>query len=81
MATISQLQQIYNEYQNFKNSLGTAQASLQNVIAQGTVLYNDNVLATTFPNSITAYKAYLVSAQNAINSFIASFPAEPNLNG
>lgn len=79
--TISNLQTMAQEYQNFINAYNTANVALQNVISVGTVLYNDATFAALFPNSITAYKTYLVSLQTDINSFIAGIPAAPALSG
>lgn len=81
MTAISKLQQVTSEYQNYKNSLNTAQAALNNVISQGTVLYNDTTFSELFPNSINTYKTYLQNVQSAINTFISGFPSEPPLNG
>lgn len=80
-SSIAQLQTLIAEYQNFKNAYNTAGAALNNVITIGTVLFGDPNLAAEFPNSITAYKAYLVSLQTSINTFIGALPVEPPLNG
>lgn len=79
--SIAQLQTIIAEYQNFKSAYNTAGSALNNVIASGTVLFNDANFAAEFPNSITAYKAYLVSLQTSINTFIGALPVEPPLSG
>ncbi len=81
MATVAQLQSVVQKYSDFKNSIQNGQTALQNVITVGTVLYTDAAFAAVFPNSVTAYKAYLLQVQSAINTFVSSFPAEPTLNG
>lgn len=75
------LQQMVSELNAFNGSLYSGQSALQNVITQGTILYNDANFAAAFPNSIAAYKTYLLAVQSAINTFEASFPAAPVLNG
>lgn len=81
MTTMIQIQNLSQEYQNFKSIYGYAGNSLSQVIAIGTTLYNDPTFAQMFPKSIAAYQAYLLSLQQAINTFIASLPVEPQLNG
>lgn len=77
---IDQLQIMASEYSAYKLSLLNALSSLDNIITQGTALYNNSNMATQFPNSWVTYQAYLISVRNAINTFIAGFPVEPSLN-
>jgi len=78
---ISTVQSMMAEYNNYKNTLTNGLNALNAVIASGTIIYNDANFTSEFPNTIAAYKTYLLSVQTAINSFIAGFPVEPTLNG
>lgn len=78
---ITDVVRMSQEYQAFNNAYLVTGQALQEVINTGTVLYNDASLAQQFPNSIAAYQAYLLSLQQAINTFIAGLPVEPQLNG
>lgn len=78
--SISQIGTVFSEYTSYKNSLSNGLASLNAVIAAGTVLYNDTKFSTQYPTNWAAYQTYLMSVQTAINSFIAAFPVEPPLS-
>lgn len=79
--SMTQVGTLSSEYANFLNSYSTAAAALSNVITVGTALHNDATLAAIFPATYVAYQNYLVSLQTAINTFIASLPVAPSLNG
>lgn len=81
MALMEEVQRISSEYNAFKNAYFGAGDSLDQVIRLGATLYSDSAFSELFPNSIAAYQAYLLSLQQAINTFVASLPAEPQLNG
>lgn len=81
MSSIAQINTLIQEYQAFQNSLSTAQMVLDNVVAQGTVIFNDATLMALFPNTAVAYKAWLVSLGSSITTFRNSIPAPPSLNG
>ena len=78
---INQYQQMTNEWAAFQNSYFSASSALANVIAQGTIIYNDPVLLAAFPTSFPAYQAYLLTLQTYINTFVAGLPVAPVLNG
>ena len=77
--SINNLISMSKEYQSYKNSLFIAKDALNNVISQGTILYNDANYSSQFPNNWASYQSYLVSLSNLINTFLASVPAEPQL--
>ncbi len=79
MITIEEVQSVARKYQAYKYSLNQGQASLEEVIKAGTILFTDEDLTQLFPTAIVAYKNYLISVQTAINSFVESFPVEPEL--
>ena len=79
--SISEVKDLYSQYEQFKFSLTNAEDSLKKVIAAGTVIFNSATFAEAFPNTIAAYKTYLVNAQTAINNFVNNFPSEPQLDG
>lgn len=81
MSTMNDLQQLIVEYQSFQGAYNSASFALQNVIKTGSDLYADAKFTQLFPNSVAAYKAYLVSLQTAINTFLASLPVAPPING
>jgi hypothetical protein len=79
--TIGQFGSIWNEYQVFNNSITSGAAALNNVITQGTVVYNDPNFLTAFPTSFAAFQAYLLNVQTVINTLFSTFPVEPALGG
>lgn len=78
---INAIQTASQEWQTFQNCYNTAGAALSNVTATGTTLYSDPTFAALFPNTWPAYQAYLVTLGGAINTFLASLPPPPPLNG
>jgi len=79
--TIDTIGQFSQEYNAFINAYNVASTALSNVISTGTIIYQDNNGQAIFPNTFNTFKQYLVQLNSAIQTFIASLPARPSLNG
>ena len=79
--TDSDVFQLDDDIRRLRASVNVGKNAINDAIKIGTAIYQNANLLTIFPSSSTAYKAWLLNAQTAINNFINTFPAEPPLSG
>lgn len=79
MASIQEIQNAVQQWENFQGAYSSAANSLQNVITLGTLIYNNPVYSELFPNSFGTYQQYLLNLKSAIDTFVAAVPAAPPL--